>query len=378
MGGYDAAAAACRAACDPRAAIGALLHCDASEVALQESAQVGWTKAFYSLQLGPSDTMVTFESEYAGNAVAVLQQRARTGAALAVLPHLPSGVVDVEALRHLLADCTGSGRRCVVLLTHMNTGSAVIQPAAEVGSVARQFGAAFLLDACQTVGQVAVDVRAIGCDFACGTGRKWLRGPRGSGFLYARRGVTDAADAARAGGPSSLFGEPGMLDHVSGVWSSRQTYALAPGAKRFEMWEASEASRLGLGAAARLVLAITPERIHTLSSRLAAQLRRQLRAAVPASVMRDGSDAAGDCTQLGAIVVFEVRGIDSSMLAAALATRRISCTLAKSTHTFVEEEWARPSAIRLSPSYFNTEAEVEAVVEAVAHEVEKMRHASGH
>lgn len=373
MGGYDAAAAACRAGSDPRAAISALLHCDVSEVALQESAQVAWAKAFYSLQLGPSDTIVAFESEYAGNAVALLQQRARTGAALAVLPHLPSGVADVEALRRVLADCTRLGGRCVVVLTHMNTGSAVIQPAAAVGSIARHFGAVFLLDACQTVGQLPVDVQAIGCDFACGTGRKWLRGPRGSGFLYARRGATDAADAARVGGPMSLFGEPSMLDHVSGVWNARETYALAPGATRFEMWEASEASRLGLGAAARVALAVTPERIHCLSSRLARQLRRRLRTAIPKVVMRDGSEAAVDSSQLGAIVVFEVEGIDSNMLATALTARRISCTLVANTHTFAEEEWGRPDAIRMSPSYFNTDVEVEAVVAAVADEAEKLR-----
>lgn len=320
---------------------------------------------------------MAFESEYAGNAVAMLQQRARTGASLAVLPHIPSGIVDVEALRRVLSDRASSGGRCVVALTHINTESALIQPATEVGSVARQFGAAFLLDACQTVGQLPVDVRAIGCDFACGTGRKWLRGPRGSGFLYARRDATEAADAARAGGPCSLFGEPCMLDHVSGVWSSRDTYALAPGARRFEMWEASEASRLGLGAAARLALAITPDRIHRLSSRLAAQLRRRLREVVPRAVMRDGSDAVKDSSQLGAIVVFEVEGVDSRALRAALAARRIACTLVTRTHTFVEEQWAKPNGVRLSPSYFNTDVEVEAVVAAVADEVGKLRRDGG-
>ena len=216
-----------------------------------------------------------------------------------------------------------------------------------------------------------MDVAAIGCDFACGTGRKWLRGPRGSGFLYARRGATELADA-RSG---SLFGEPPMLDHVSGRWLSRHGYAPAAGARRFEMWEASEASRLGLAAAARLTLSVTPARIRALSAARASLLRRVLRQRVAGLRLRDGSELA-EGRGLGAIVAFHVDGVDAHALGAALGARRIGCSIAPSTHSFREADWARPPALRLSPSYFNTPEEVEAVAAAVAEEAIALRNAT--
>lgn len=378
MGGYAAAAKAMggEGRRDTRASIAALLHCDTSEVALQESAQIGWAKAFYSLDLGPADTIFAFESEYAGNAVAMLQRKERTGASLAVLPLDATGTADLRALRDALSaarDAHPAGL-CVIALTHMNTDSAILQPAAAVGELAREWGAVYLLDACQTIGQLEVDVSAIGCDFASGTGRKWLRGPRGAGFLYARRRATDLAEGSggAGGGARSLFGEPPMLDHVSAAWTSPTAYDLAGGARRFEMWEASQAARLGLGAAAELALALTPQFIHLRSSSLAAELRSRLHG-LHGLRWRDGSARAAPGQPLGAIVALEVEGVDSHALARALAARRIGCSVSPSTHSFAQADWARPAALRLSPTYYNTEAEIGTAATAVLEEVARLR-----
>ena len=394
-GGYQAAEAA-RGGNAARQALSQLLHCQPEEVALQESAQLAWAKAFYSLDLREGDALLAFESEYAGNAVAMLQRCRKTGARLQVLPHRPSGLIDLDALRDALRRAKGSASRCVVALTHMNTGSAVIQPAEEVGVVAREFGAVYLLDACQTIGQIDVDVRAIGCDFACGTGRKWLRGPRGSGFLYASREATDAADANFAQTASnygsgaeavtylppdcsvdkrraSLFGEPVMLDHVSGLWQSRDTYTLAPGARRFEMWEASEANRCGLAAAVSVALVVTPSRIHAISSHLASLLRRRLVELVPGVRLRDGSARSANGAPLGAIVAFEVEGVSSAALAECLKAQALDCSLSPSSHTFKDQQWTQQPSIRLSPSYFNTTDEVETAAQMVAVQVARLR-----
>ena len=193
VGPYAAAAemAACSQA-DAKQALAQLINCDADEVALADSAQRAWAYAFTSLALSSHDRVLCFEDEYAGNAVAFLQASKRTGASLEVLPMRADGIVDVDALRAALATPPpphAIARRTVVALTHLATGGSIIQPAAAVGALAKAHDALFLLDTCQTIGAMPVDVRALHCDFACGTGRKWLRGPRGTGFLYARRDV---------------------------------------------------------------------------------------------------------------------------------------------------------------------------------------------
>lgn len=188
VGGY--AAAARRSAAggrDAHDAVAALLNCEPGEIALHESAQAAWARAFYSLQFEPSDRIVCFESEYAGNAVAFAQACKKSGAALEVLPMRADGIADLEQLRAALARGPARiGGRTLVALTHVQTDSSVVQPAARVGELCRAHGALYLLDACQTIGQLPLDVRSLQCDFASGTGRKWLRGPRGTGFLCAR------------------------------------------------------------------------------------------------------------------------------------------------------------------------------------------------
>ena len=370
VGGYAAAA---QRPHNAKEALAALLNADADEVALCESAQRAWNLAFGSLDLKSGDRIICFASEYAGNAVAFLQAAKRTGCRLDVLPMRDDGVIDVEALRSALAATGGSGggaaTRTVVCLTHIQTGESIVQPAAEVGALAKAAGALYLIDACQSVGAMPVDVRALRCDFACGTGRKWLRGPRGTGFLYARRGAL----AAPAEGGHPLVGEPSALDHTSARWTAEREYELAPGAARYEFWECSVASAAGLAVAAKQCAAVDPARIAERSRALARRLRAGL-AAVTGIVPRDAPPAFDEAAAaaLGAarcaIVTFEAestRGVGARDVVAALAARRIGASASPPTHTFEEALWARPLSVRLSPSYFNTEAEVDAVVAAV-------------
>jgi selenocysteine lyase/cysteine desulfurase len=165
--------------------------------------------------------------EYAGNAVAFLQLGARTGVSVEVIPMREDGIVDLCKLEQTLqTPPAGAHGRVVVALTHVNTNSSIVQPAATVGALCSKYEALYLLDACQSIGQLPVDVQAIGCDFACGTGRKWLRGPRGTGFLYARK------ETINRSGRYSLVGEPPMVDHTSAHWISPFAYELAPDARR--------------------------------------------------------------------------------------------------------------------------------------------------
>ena len=161
IGGYAAAAQRGTAGDrDAHAAVADLLNCAPDEVALHESAQAAWARAFYSLEFTSTDRIVCFESEYAGNAVAFVQACKRSGAALEVLPMRADGIADVDALEATLArgpaDAAG---RTLVALTHIQTDSSVVQPAARVGALCRAHRALYLLDACQSVGQLPISVR---------------------------------------------------------------------------------------------------------------------------------------------------------------------------------------------------------------------------
>jgi len=379
IGGYAAKA---RSTSDARSPIARLLGCDAEEIALVDSAQAAWSRAFYSLDFRAGDRILCFESEYAGNAVAYLQMAKRTGVSLQVLPMCGDGIADLRALEEALrsppagAAQSGQRGRVLVALTHVQTDSSIVQPAARVGALCANYDALFLLDSCQSVGQMPVNVRSIGCDFACGTGRKWLRGPRGTGFLYARRETmhrTGGAADLRPGPRVDLVGEPPMIDHACARWTTPQTYELLPDARRYEMWEASEALRHGLAVAAELCAAAGPQAIFDRAASLARRLREGLEAVngcvirdVPAAFDEERAAEAGAARC--ALVLFEVAstlGVDAATIKAALEQRQIAASVSPGDHHFDSATRDRPPAVRLSPSYYNTEAEVDAVLEAI-------------
>ena len=372
VGGYEAEAQYRMHGRDARDAAAELLGCDADEIALTESAQSAWARAFASLDFQPNDHIFCWESEYAGNAVAFIQA-AKKGVQLHVLPMQSDGVVDLESLEKSLQSMSSSSR-ALVALTHIQTNSSIVQPAFAVGEIAKKHNAIFLLDTCQSIGQLPVNVRSLGCDFACGTGRKWLRGPRGTGFLYARKAVLPQTN--QRGGldhpsfaSSDLVGEPAMIDHVSASWKSSNHYELSAGARRFEMWESSPALQSGLAAAIDACRTLGPDRIWKRASFLAKMLREELQR-IPGVRCRDAPKSAAAATRTVvqcAIVTFEASelGIASEDIKAALTERRIAVSVAPAFHTFVDNAWKLPSTVRLSPSYYNTQEDIHAVVQAI-------------
>ena len=340
-GGYEAAAAA-----DDRIeaiydSIARLLNAGRAEIALVENATVAWDMAFYSVGFAAGDRILTAEAEYASNYIAFLQVARRSGAVVDVVPSDEAGELDVEALERMI-----DGRVKLIAITHVPTNGGLVNPAAAIGRVARAHGILYLLDACQSVGQMPIDVAAIGCDMLSGTGRKYLRGPRGTGFLYVRRAVLDRL-------------EPPFLDLQAATWVEPDRYEMRPDARRFENWERNVAGQLGLGAAVDYALGWGLADIAGRIEPLAAELRRRL-AEIPGVSVRDrGRRRCG-------IVTFTVEGKPARDIVAALRQRRINCH-SSSSSTLLDARARRvPDLVRASVHYYNTEEEVARFAAAVA------------
>lgn len=336
-GGYEAAAARRQEIEHAYDAVAALLGARREEIALVENATRAWDMAFYSLPLGAGDRILTSTSEYASNVIPFLQVARRSGVRVEVVPDDPSGQLDVEALRGLLDD-----RVKLIAVNHVPTHNGLVNPAAEIGKVAREAGVPYLLDACQSVGQIPVDVGEIGYDLLSATGRKFLRGPRGSGFLYVSGRLLDRL-------------EPPFLDLHAANWTAPDRFEVRPDARRFESWESSVACRLGLGAAVDYALGVGLEAIAERVGGLAAGLRTRLRA-IPGVTVHDRGER-----QCG-IVTFSVAGHEAAEVVAALARRRINVSrAAPESARFDFEARSLPEMVRASVHYYNTDDELDAL-----------------
>ncbi len=336
IGGYEAAAAAEQQLAGVYASLGWLLNCAPGEVAVVENATRAWDMAFYSLRFGPGDRILTSQAEYASNYLAFLQVAARTGVSIEVVPNDEHGQLDVAALARLVDE-----RVKLVAVSHVPTNGGLVQPVAAVGAACREAGVPFLLDACQSVGQLPVDVAEIGCDFLTGTSRKYLRGPRGQGFLYVRGELIESL-------------EPPFVDLHAATWVAPDRYRLAPDASRFENWETNVAAKLGLGAAVDYALGWGLDAVAHWVGTLAEMLRERL-AAIPGVTVYDvGQQRCG-------IVTFAAgRRPGAEEIKAALTEEAVNVEVSGRSSTLLDAEARHlPPLVRASVHYYNTEAEVD-------------------
>ncbi|MCZ6668286.1 MAG: aminotransferase class V-fold PLP-dependent enzyme [Gammaproteobacteria bacterium] len=335
IGAYEAEEAASETLEDFYDAMAEMLSCHRDEIAYIENATRAWDMAFYSLPLEAGDQILTHSSEYASNYLAYLQQARRRGLKIEVVPSDRYGQIDVAALESMINEHTR-----LISINHVPTQSGLVNPAEKVGEIASKNGIFYLLDACQAVGQMPVDVSRIKCDLLTGTGRKFLRGPRGTGFLYVRRSILDQLD-------------PPFIDLRAGNWIDQDSFEFAPGAKRFENWESYVAGRVGLTHAVRYALDIGLDSIQSRVVELAERLRTRLARIKGITVRDPGEHKCG-------IVTFHKQAEEAFKLAARLRASQINISVTTPASARLDSQFSGQQDIaRASVHYFNSEEEVE-------------------
>ncbi|MEV4013426.1 aminotransferase class V-fold PLP-dependent enzyme [Nonomuraea angiospora] len=341
-GGYEAAEKAADRLAAVHSSAARLLNCAPDEIALVDSATRAWDLAFYAVPWRAGDRVLTSKAEYASNFIAYLQIAERFGVQVDVVPNDGLGQISVDALRQMADE-----RVRLISITHVPTNGGLVNPAAEVGKVAAEVGALFLLDACQSVGQLPIDVELIGCDLLSTTGRKYLRAPRGTGLLYVRRTALDRLD-------------PPFLDLHGARWVAPSRYEVQPGARRFENWEYGVAARLGVGAAIDEALAWGLENIRDRVYALADHLRGRLADLSGCRVHDQGAERCG-------IVTFTLDGEPAEQIKNRLAGRSINVSVSRAPSTLLDmTDRGLPSVVRASVHYYNTEEEMDRLIEELA------------
>jgi selenocysteine lyase/cysteine desulfurase len=235
LGGYEAADAAESEIHEAYDDVARLIGAQPRNIAIVENATVAFSLALSAFDFRPDDVLLTTRNDYISNQLAYLSLSQRTGLQIVRAQDQPEGGVDPQSIRDLIR----KHRPALVAVTWIPTNSGLVQDVAAVGAICREEGVPYLVDACQAVGQIPIDVDELQCDYLSATARKFLRGPRGIGFLY----VSDGALSSKR--------EPLYIDMRGARWTDADRYAPVADAKRFENWEFAYALVLGLGAAAR-------------------------------------------------------------------------------------------------------------------------------
>jgi cysteine desulfurase/selenocysteine lyase len=346
IGGYEAHARAAERIDAVRNSIGLLLDTSGSNIALSTSATDSWDRAFSAItfagDFGPDTRILASSSEYASNVLPVMQLARHHGVQLEFIPDDNNGVTDVAALESMLDDEVAA-----VLINHCPSQNGLINPVAAIGhALARaQSNAWYLVDACQSVGQLPVDAISIGADFLSVTGRKFVRGPRGTGFMYC---------SARA--LAEL--EPFPADLHGANWNP-DGYSMRTNAQRFEAWEKSYAALLGLGAAVDYSLALGMDAIRTRIGYLSYELRLLLAQISGVHVLDRGIEKSG-------IVTFNHERVEAAEIVAGLKNSGINVSLGTPEYSQVDYIAHQVSSlVRVSPHVFNTREELERCADTV-------------
>ncbi len=343
LGGYESSDEAEAAVNAAYSNVAQILGAKPRNIAVVENSTVAFFQALAAFDFRRGDVIVTTRNDYISNQLAYLSLARRQGIEIRRAADLPEGGGDPQSVREFLRDA----RVRLLAVTWVPTNSGLMQPVETLGEIAESAGVPYLIDACQAVGEIPIDVGRLRCDFLAATARKFLRGPRGIGFLY-------VSDRALQRGDHPLY-----IDMRGADWITADTFELTPDARRFESWEFACALLLGLGEAARYALSVDVSRGGRRARELAATLRGKLAALPGYRVLDRGKD-------LAAIVTAEVSGWNAPALVTALRQRGINTSASIGAHAVIDmAEKNAQSALRMSPHYYNTEAELDVLIDAL-------------
>jgi len=344
IGGYEAANLRSKEISAVYKSAAKLINAQTDEIALVENATIGWFSALYSIDFQAGDKILTAQCEYGSNYLSYLQLAREKGIIIEVIPSTSTGEICLSSLQEMLDE-----RVKLISITHIPTNGGLVNPVEEVGKIATAHNILYLVDACQSVGQIPVDVKAINCDFLSVTSRKYLRGPRGAGFLYVKQSQVAQLN-------------PPLVDVRSATWLDATHYQLRGDAKRFENWENNYAALLGMGCAIDYALDIGINNIEAYNTPLAKQLRQRLNDLANVTVWDIGSKQC-------AIISFSVDGIDAADIAEQLQHYQINVSVSRPTSTLIDATArALPNLVRASLHYYNTVEQTDILLKAL-HEI---------
>lgn len=339
IGGYEAMAEKQDAVENVYNSTAKLINATPEEIAIVENATVGWAMAFYAIDFKPGDRILTVEAEYVSNYVAYLHMAKEKGVSIEVIPSGNDGNLDLSALEKMIDENVK-----LISATHIPTNSGLVNSVSELGNFARTHNILFLVDACQSAGQMPLDVEEIGCDMLSATSRKYLRGPRGVGFLYVRKSVIEKL-------------HPPIIDLRSADWKNDREYLLKPDARRFENWENNYAAKLGFGVAVDYALEIGLDNIKTRIDELASYLRTRLNEINGVHIHAISQNQCG-------IITFSIDGFEAGNIVNELRKKNINTSLSEPSSTLLDATKNKlPNLIRASVHYYNDKEELDIFIE---------------
>ena len=348
LGGYEAADAAHYDVDDSYKAVARLVGTDPRNVAVVENATAAFSQALSAFDFSPGDVLLTTRNDYISNQLAYIALTRRRGLNVVRAEDATEGGVDPESMRALLR----KHRPKLVAVTWVPTNSGLVQPVEEIGALCAAEGVPYLIDACQAVGQIAIDVSRLQCDFLSATARKFLRGPRGVGFLYVSDRMLERGSY------------PLLIDMRGARWLEADEFELFPGARRFENWEFAYALLLGMGEAAQYALNIGLDRIEAIATGLAEYTRERLAALNGVRVLDRGPKQC-------AIVTAEFAHHDAREIMLRLREEAINTNATLREFAVLDMDDKRAaSALRISPHYYNTRREIDILISALQEFVE--------
>lgn len=343
-GGYEASDQMAEAIEGFYSSLARLLNTSPQNIAFASNATDAYARALSAIPWKSGDVILTTDNDYVSNQIAFLSLQKRFQIQLLRAAEQPEGGVDLNDMERLIR----LHRPKVVAVTHVPTNSGLVQPVEAIGRICRELDLLYLVDACQSAGQIQLDVERIGCDFLSATLRKFLRGPRGAGFLFVSDRVLNA-------GLEML-----LPDMRSATWTGANTYTPAPDARRFEYWETAPALMLGGKAAVDYALNVGLSWIENRIGQLAGFTRERLAKVPGVQILDKGPRLCGIVTAHHP--KWDTRALLDFLSARGINARVSPLYVAQIDFPKKGVEWA----LRLSPHYYNTEAELEAAVAAIA------------